>query len=90
MWHVETDYFALAVFLIMLIKKFSVCRERKEKQKQVAKRYIQRDSFYFVLIFSVSIIINAVFSTAMNSVNNWRAYRIAMTMYVVSMTFFAA
>ena len=29
MWHVETDIFALAVFLIMLIKESALRRERK-------------------------------------------------------------
>ncbi len=31
MWHVETDYFALAVFLIMYIKEFSMHRLRRQR-----------------------------------------------------------
>ena len=41
MWHVETDVFALAVFLIMLIKESGLRRERKQKQKRgIAKKDI--------------------------------------------------
>ncbi len=92
MWHVETDYFALAVFLIMFIKEFTLRRERKEKQKQrLAKSDIQSDAFYFVLILSiVSVVIDIVSSTAMNDVTNWWVYQIAMTIYVISMPLLAA
>jgi hypothetical protein len=31
MWHVETDYFALAVLLIMYIKEFSMHRLRRQR-----------------------------------------------------------
>lgn len=92
MWHVETDYFALVVFLIMFIKEFSLRRERKKRQKQgLAARDVQSDSFYFVLVFSiVSVIIDIVSSTAMNYATNWWVYQISMTIYVVSMPLLAA
>ena len=44
MWHVETDYFAPAVFVIMLIKEHS---QRKEHND------VQDNAFYFVLIVSI-------------------------------------
>ena len=92
MWHVETDVFALAVFLIMLIKEASLRRERKKKQRSgLAKRDIQSDAFYFVLIFSiVSDVIDIVSSTAMNYATNWWLYQILMTIYVISMPLLAA
>lgn len=92
MWHVETDYFALVVFLIMFIKEFSLRRERKKRQNQgLAARDVQSDSFYFVLVFSiVSVIIDIVSSTAMNYATNWWVYQISMTIYVVSMPLLAA
>lgn len=48
MWHVETDYFAPAVFVIMLIKEHS---QRKEHND------VQDNAFYFVLIVSI---VNAI------------------------------
>ena len=91
MWHVETDVFALAVFLIMLIKEAGLRRERKKKQKSgFIKRDIQSDAFYFVLIFSiVSDVIDIASSTAMNYATNWWLYQILMTIYVVSMPLLA-
>ncbi len=92
MWHVETDVFALAVFLIMLIKESALRKERKQKQKLgTVKRDIQSDAFYFVLILSiVSDLIDIISSTAMNYVTNWWVYQIAMTIYVISMPLLAA
>ena len=92
MWHVETDFFALAVFLIMYLKEFSLRRERKQIQRQgTAKRDLQSDSFYFVLVFSIiSVIIDIVSSIAMNDITNWWVYQIAMTIYVISMPMLAA
>ena len=92
MWHVETDVFALAVFLIMLIKEAGLRRERKKKQRSgLTKRDIQSDAFYFVLIFSiVSDVIDIASSTAMNYATNWWLYQILMTIYVVSMPLLAA
>ena len=92
MWHVETDIFALAVFLIMLIKESGLRRERKQKQQLgIAKRDIQSDAFYFVLILSiVSDLIDIISSTAMNYSTNWWFYQITMTIYVISMPLLAA
>ena len=92
MWHVETDIFAMAIFLIMLIKEGTLRRERKEKQKLgIAQRDFQSDAFYFVLILSiVSDLIDIISSTAMNSSTNWWFYQITMTIYVISMPLLAA
>lgn len=82
MWHVETDLFALAVFLIMLIKEHALRKERTDTQSQ---------AFYFVLVFSIiSDVIDIISSTAMNYVTSWWLYQIAMTIYVISMPLLAA
>lgn len=82
MWHVETDLFALAVFLIMLIKEHS---QRKNNDD------LQGHAFYFVLIFSIiSDIIDIASSLAMNFPINWWGYEILMTIYVMSMPLLAA
>lgn len=44
MWHVETDFFAMAIFLIMLIK---------EHIQRKTERDVQGNAFYLVLIFSI-------------------------------------
>ncbi len=92
MWHVETDGFALAVFLIMLIKESGLRKERKQRQKLgISETNIQSDAFYFVLVFSIiSNLIDIIASTAMNSATNWWVYQITMTVYVVSMPLMAA
>ena len=82
MWHVETDIFALAAFVIMLLKEYSQKRE---------KRDIQGDAFYLVLIFSIiNDVIDIVSSMAMDYAGNWWFYQIAMTLYVISMPLLAA
>lgn len=81
MWHVETDYFALAVFVIMLIKEHS---QRKEHND------VQDNAFYFVLIVSiVNVIIDIFSSLAMNREMHWWPYQILMTIYVASMPLLA-
>lgn len=92
MWHVETDFFALAVFMIMFIKEFGMRRARKLGQSRgTSKMDIQSDSFYFVLVFSIiSVLIDIVSSAAMNWATNWWIYQITMTIYVVSMPLLAA
>lgn len=75
MWHVETDFFALAVFLIMLLKEHS---QRKRHDDP------QRNAFYLVLIFSIiNDIIDIASSLAMNFPINWWGYQILMTVYVI-------
>ncbi len=82
MWHVETDFFALAVFLIMLIKERSLRKERRD---------VQGDAFYLVLVFSILYdSIDIISSTAQNVFTSWRAYQLSMTIYVASMPLLAA
>ena len=88
MWHIETDLFAMAVFLIMLIKEHGLRRERRKRNQE---RDIQADAFYMVLIYSIiSDGIDIISSSAMNYVTNWWLYQIAMTIYVISMPLLAA
>lgn len=82
MWHIETDIFALAVFVIMLIR-YHLYRKQNDD--------IQTRAFYFVLVFStISNIIDIVSSAAMNFATNWWLYQITMTVYVMSMPLVAA
>ncbi len=82
MWHVETDYFAMAVFIIMLIKEHSLKKEYPD---------VQTKTFYRVLIVSiVNAVIDIVASIAMNDIKNWWVYQILMTIYVISMPLLAA
>ncbi len=82
MWHVETDYFAMAVFVIMLIKEHSLEKEYND---------VQTKAFYWVLIASiVNAAIDIASSIAMNDVKNWWIYQILMTVYVISMPLLAA
>ena len=82
MWHVETDYFAMAVFIIMLIKEHSLKKEYPD---------VQTKTFYWVLIVSiVNAVIDIAASIAMNDIKNWWAYQILMTIYVISMPLLAA
>lgn len=92
MWHIETDLFALAVFLIMFIKEFALHRERKQRKTQMlSSNDIQSNAFYIVLILSiVSAVIDITSSAAMNMASNWWVYQITMTIYVVSMPLLAA
>lgn len=90
MWHIETDLFAIAVFLIMFIKEFALHKERRQIQG-LLKTNVQSDAFYVVLLLSiVSVIIDLVSSTAMNMASNWWVFQITMTVYTVSMPLLAA
>lgn len=92
MWHVETDYFALAVFLIMYIKEFGMHRMYKKRKKQGIRDVgdTQSEAFYFVLFFSIiSTIVDILSSTVMNGCRNWWLYQILMTIYVVTMPLLA-
>lgn len=83
MWHVETDFFALAVFMIMLLKEHSLKKEKRDVPRRV---------FYYVLIFSILYdCIDIVSSTAQNVLfTSWWAYQLSMTIYVASMPLLAA
>ena len=82
MWHVETDFFALAIFLLMFIK---------ERPTRTHERDVQAKAFFQVLVLSiVNVIIDIVSSVAMNDIHNWWAYQVLMTIYVASMPLLAA
>lgn len=82
MWHVETDCFALAIFLIMLIK---------ESPERTRKRDRQSNAFFLVLLFSiVNVTIDIISSLAMNQSTEGWMYEYAMTLYVASMPLLAA
>lgn len=77
MWHVETDFFAFAIFLLMFIK---------EKTTRTHERDVQAKAFFQVLVLSfVNVIIDIVSSVAMNDIHNWWAYQVLMTIYFASM-----
>lgn len=85
MWHVETDYFALAIFLIMFIKEYSQRKENKEHKD------LQSNAFYLVLVISIiNVLIDIVSSIAQNEFTHWWSYEIFMTVYVMSMPLLAA
>lgn len=82
MWHVETDYFALAIFVMMLLKERSQRRKRSDTQS---------NAFYLVLIVSIlNVIIDIVSSLEMNLALHWWPYQITMTIYIASMPLLAA
>lgn len=82
MWHVETDYFAMAVFIIMLIKNYLYRKDEKD---------LQAKAFYYLLIFSIlSTSIDIAASVAMNTTSHWWIYQISMTLYVMSMPMLAS
>ena len=82
MWHIETDIFALAVFVIMLIKNHIYRRSRND---------IQGKAFLLVLLFSIfTNVIDIISSAAMNSSTNWWVYEITMTLYAITMPLMTA
>ncbi len=79
-WHVETDYIALMLFVIMLMKN--------ERQKQDAS--LEHKAFSIILMVSiVSVIVDIVSSTIMNEPTTWWSYQISMTIYVMTMPMLA-
>ena len=82
MWHVETDYFALAVFLLMLVKERPSKRFRQD---------IQGRTFYLVLVLSIAnVLVDIVSSLEMNYALAWWPFQITMTVYVATMPLLAA
>ena len=82
MWHVETDYFALAIFLIMLVKERPSHRFADDAQGRM---------FYVVLIVSiVSAAVDIFASLAQNRLTLWWPYELLMTLYVATMPLMAA
>lgn len=84
MWHVETDYFALAIFLMMFFKEYV---QRKESQNY---NDLQSRAFFLLLVFSIiNVVIDIASSVAQNEFHDWWAYEIFMTVYVMSMPLLA-
>ena len=84
MWHVETDYFALAIFLMMFFKEYVQRKENENYQD------LQSKAFFLLLIFSIiNVLIDIVSSTAQNEFSDWWSYEIFMTIYVMSMPLLA-
>lgn len=82
MWHVETDYFALAIFLIMLVK---------ERPSHRLQQDVQGKAFFIVLIVSiVNVIVDICASLAQNSATQWWPYEVLMTTYAATMPLLAA
>ena len=81
MWHVETDYFAFALFAIMLYKN-----------RKLKKDHSFRDNvFYYVILASVfNVIVDIISSTAMNDATNWWIYQLTMTLYAITMPMLAS
>jgi signal transduction histidine kinase/ActR/RegA family two-component response regulator len=81
MWHVETDYLALVLFVIMLYKNRALKKEHNYHD----------NVFYYVLLASIfNVVIDIISSTAMNDVTNWWLYQATMTVYVITMPMLAA
>ena len=82
MWHVETDYFALAIFLLMLAKERPSKRFRQD---------LQGRTFYLVLVLSiVNVLVDIASSLEMNFALSWWPFQITMTVYIVTMPLLAA
>lgn len=81
MWHIETDYFALALFAVMLYKN-----------RKLKTEHSYRDNvFYYVIIASIfNVVVDIISSTAMNDVTNWWLYQATMTVYVITMPLLSA
>ena len=68
MWHVETDYFALAIFLLMLAKERPSKRFRQD---------LQGRTFYLVLVLSiVNVLVDIASSLEMNFALSWWPFQI--------------
>jgi len=81
MWHVETDYFALIIFVIMLARSRNFQTERTQ----------QDPMFKIVLWVSIfSALIDLISSEAMNQASDWWFYQISLTIYYVTMPLLAA
>ena len=73
-WHVETDFFALIVFVIMLLKIRRTAHLHNARQK----------AFNAVLFTSiVGAVVDILSSLEMNRADNWLLYQILMTIYVI-------
>lgn len=80
-WHVETDYIALLLFIVMLVKNRRIKRDTS----------IRHQMFSRVLIISIfSVIVDIVSSTVMNACKSWWVYQAVMTFYVMTIPLLAA
>ena len=74
-WHVETDYVALALFIVMLVKN------RQNRDTSLRHR-----AFYWVLAASIfSVLVDITSSIAMNECTSWWIYQFWMILYVLTM-----
>ena len=81
MWHVETDYVAFVLILVMLVKH----------RRQEADDGRREKLFAMVLATSLaSTVIDIVASLAMNQCWPWWGYQIAMSLYCMTMPCLAA
>jgi len=75
-WHVETDYIALLLFIIIWIKNRNAEKDRS----------LQGKAFSTMLIISmINVVVDIVSSTVMNNPMDWWTYQILMTIYVITM-----
>lgn len=80
-WHIETDYFALALFLVMLIKN-------KRNRQNTGVEYA---AFFRVLLMSLfSVSWDILASITMECATNWWLYQIIVTIYVMTIPLLAA
>lgn len=72
MWHVETDVFALAVFIVLLVRNHKLRTE-----------HTQQDRIYNAILWVsiLSVISDIVSSEAMNGSGGWWFYQISLTAY---------
>ena len=74
-WHVETDYIALLLFAVMLI------RNRNEKRD----RTLQHTLFYIVLVLSIiSALIDSSSALALNLRSSWVLCDITLTLFMMT------
>lgn len=75
MWHIETDYFAAMVFVVMIIKN------RRFRGDDL----IRNRAFLALLILGIATTaLDIVASMAMNGVGDWWFYEISMTLYAAT------
>lgn len=75
-WHVETDYLALILFILMLFKRYRLPHDKSMRDHM----------FHVVLIFSIiACIIDICSSIAMNKDDNYILYQVTFFLYIATM-----